>query len=361
MMRRLLCMLLVLMLCGPAAVAESPVFYIAGRNADRVHLRAEPSIEADSMGLYYTGTDVIIIGYEADWAWVMIGDEVGYMLREYLTLEDTARLGPWCVVDDPYSTWVNLRMTPSMDGFIVMCPDNGTAVHILGEAANGWSYVECEGVKGYMVTDFLSPMEAEEAARTTIVGTAPDGDYIHRYAAPNGQLLYFVALEENPYINLDDVNFDGHADIVVFSVLGASNFFTDFFVYDQGSGQYVRAQTDSGEELLCNYQLYPEYGLVLSQSNNGNAGLLHVINLYRWEGTNLKLLRRAVSDEWSESSFEGSTYTQIINGDHLHITVRDYTDGYDSAVIFDQVLTKEDAEYRDIFTEEQDALWQGIK
>ena len=84
------------------------------------------------------------------------------------------------------------------------------------------------------------------------------------------------------------------------------------------------------------------------------------MNLYRWEGTNLKLVRSAVSDEWSEEIFEGQTYTNIIHGDTLHVTVCDYT-GYDAIVLWEIIITKEDAEYRDIFTEEQEALWQGIR
>ena len=360
-MKRLLAILLMLLLGVPCAWAETHVRWIDGGNADRVHLRERSSQDAASLGLFYTGTDVILVEELGEWAWVMIGEMNGFIMSRYLADEQPNRLGPWCVVDNPHSTWVNLRMAPSMDGGIVMCPDNGTAVRILGETADGWSYVDCGGVLGYMVTDYLSPMDMQETARTTIVGTAPDGDYIHQYMAPNGQLLYFVALEENPYINLEDVNFDGHADIVVFAICGASNFFTDFFVYDPVSGQYIRAVTDSAEEHLCNYQLYPEYGLVVSQSNNGNAGLLHVTNLYRWEGTNLKLLRSAVSDEWTEDTFEGSTYTQIIHGDILHMTVRDHTGDYDDSLLWELIIPKADAEYRDVFTEEQEALWQGIK
>ena len=362
-MKRLLTFLLAVLLWPPAARAEHAVRWIDGGNADRVHLRAEADRESESLGLYYTGTDVIIIDDMGKWAWVLIGDVTGYIMTEYLTKDQPVKLGPWYAVDNPHSTWVNLRLAPSMDGFVAMCPDNGEMVRILGETSDGWSYVECGGVMGYMVTDYLVPMtwDEQQPGHTAVVGTAPGGEYIHQYTAPNGQLLYFVALEENPHINLEDVNFDGHADIVVFSVLGASNFFTEFFVYDAASASYVRTVTDSGEELLCNYQLYPEYGLVVSQTNNGNAGLLHVINLYHWEGTNLRLLRSAVSDEWSESVFEGSTYTQIIHGDIIQMTVRDHTRDYDDSLLWELIIPKSDAEYRDVFTEEQEALWQGIK
>ena len=63
MMKRLFVLLLAMLLMIPAALAESNLYYIDGRDADRVHLRAEPSAQADSLGLYFSGTGVIVI----DW------------------------------------------------------------------------------------------------------------------------------------------------------------------------------------------------------------------------------------------------------------------------------------------------------
>lgn len=360
-MKRMLSMLLVLMLCAPAAMAESPVFYIDGKNADRVHLRAEPFISSDSMGLYYTGTDVIVIEYQGDWAWVMVGDEDGYIMREYLTLEYMARQGPWAVVDNPHSTWVNLRMAPSMQGMVAMRPENGTTVQVLGETASGWSYVDCDGVKGYIMTSLLG--EAKEAlpANTVVLGSTADFYYIHQYTAPNGQNIYFTAWEDDVYLAFQDVNFDGIDDIVVDTVTGANNIFSEFFVWDAANGEYVRVVSDGTEERWCNYQLYSEYQLIATYSNGGNAGLLHVRNLYCWEGNELRLLRSAVSDEWTEDFFEGQTYTSIIHGDTLHITVRDYTDPYEENLLWELIIPKEDTEYRDVFNEEMEALWQGLR
>lgn len=356
-MKRLLMFLLALMLCVPAATADTGVSYIDGLTSDRVHLRAQPSTEADSLGLYYTGTDVILIEPQGDWAWVMVGDESGYIMTKYLTEEPPVRWGPWVVVDNHSSTWVNLRMSPSMDGMVVMRPENGAMVQLLGETADGWSYVECEGVMGYIMTELLS----EVSSMTTVLGRTADWYYIHQYTAPNGQNIYFTALEENVHLIYEDVNFDGFQDIVVHSVMGASNFFSEFFVYSPTYADYVRVVNDSGEDRLCNYQLYPEYGLVGTQANNGNAGLLHVWNLYQWEGNELIRIRSAVSDEWTEDSFEGQTYTSTIHGDTLHITVRDHTNANEESVLWELIIPKEDTDYRDVFNEETEALWQGIR
>ena len=198
-------------------------------------------------------------------------------------------------------------------------------------------------------------------ADTTILGLMPDNEYIHQYTAPNGQLLWFTAIEEDPHIKLEDVNFDGHEDVVSLVAMGASNFYAEFFVYNPTTDVYTLAthyDTDAG---ICNYQLYPELGIVESYASNGNAGLLHVAKLYCWNGDNLQLIRSAVSDEWMEDSFEGSTYTQVIHGDMLHVVVHDHTDRYEEPILWEAILPKAEAEYRDILTEEMTALWQGLK
>ncbi|MBQ3155811.1 MAG: hypothetical protein IJB81_02655 [Clostridia bacterium] len=361
-MKRLFEMLLAALLLLPAAVAETGVRYIDGGNADRVHLRAAPSAQADSKGLYFTGTGVILIDNAGDWAWVMIGDESGYVMTEYLTREEPVSCAPWYVVDNPSSTWVNLRMSPRLDGMVALRPENGTAVRLLGETAEGWSHVACEGVTGYIMTSLISPIgETAETQRTTILSDATGEGYIHQYTAPNGQAIYFTADLEHPYITLEDVNFDGLDDIVILTFSGASNGWYKFFVYDAAKQAYVYVHQYGDDAGLVNYETYPEYGLIGARASNGNAGLLHVWNLYRWEGTDLRLIRSAVSDEWSEDVFDGQTYTSIIHGDMLHVVVRDHTKDYDVSVLWELILPKEDAMTRDIFTEEQEALWQGIR
>ena len=204
-------------------------------------------------------------------------------------------------------------------------------------------------------------MASAGVAETTILGYMPDGEYIHQYLAPNGQLLWFTAMEQEPYIKREDVNFDGYEDIVIVVTLGASNFFAEFFVYDPTAEVYTLAAHPDTDAGICNYQLHPELGIVESHASNGNAGLLHVWKLYRWEGNNLKLIRSAVSDEWAEDIFEGQTYTSIIHGDTLHIIVRDHSDMQDETILWEIMIPKTDAEHRDLYSEEMTALWQGLK
>lgn len=362
-MKRLCAILLVLMLCVPAAMAESSVYFIDGGNADRVHLRVDPSVQAESLGLYFTGTDMVVIERYDDWAWVMVGDVTGYMMSDFLTRSQPVQLGPWYIVDNPTSTWANLRISPSTEGMIAMCPDNGTAVRVLGETADGWSYVDCEGVKGYIMTGLLSPLgEAESTQRTTILHGPGWEEYIHQYIAPNGQVIYFTAHEEEPIIDFEDVNFDGYDDIVITTGRWAKCDTVRFYVYDS-SGEYVLVRETTRDEGLMNYALYPEYGLVGTDIANGNAGLCHETCLYRWEGNDLKCIRRAYSETYTETVWaEGmSSYTTTTYTDRFCCDVYDYTTGVPEGVIIYSVGPLGWDEFLETYDAENAALWQGLK
>ena len=359
-MKKFLMLFLAAVLCVAGTVGYAETFCINGGSADRVHLRQTPSQSAKSLGLYFTGTDVTVAAWYDEWAHVVVGDVSGYMMSKYLTGTKQNRLGPWQMVSNPGSTWVNLRLSPSMDGAVALRPENGTLVRVLGETSEGWSYVECQGTAGYIRTDMLSAPEKKPIKQQTkILSEACSDGYIHLYVAPNGQELYFTSELEVPRIHLDDVNFDGWDDIVVMTISGASNAWYTFFTYDHVRDEYTHVPHHGAE--FINYSTYPQYGIISSYGKNGNAGLLHVASLYRWEGNRLKLIRDAVSDEWSEYSFEGETYTKTIRGDLVHIIVRDYTNGYEGMVIFDRVFTKDEAWEGDALAQEQAALWQGIK
>lgn len=361
-MKKMFAVLLALLLWLPAARAETALRWIEGGDADRVHLRAAPTTAAESLGLYFTGTEAILLDEADGWAHVMVGAVEGWMMADYLSGGYLPQIGPWYVVDNPSGTWVNLRTALSMEAAVAMTPGNGRKVRLLGETADGWSYVECSGAKGYILTSMLSPVGDVKSTATTVLGQTAELYYIHQYTAPNGQDIYFTAWEDNVYLAYQDVNFDGIEDIVVDSITSANNLFSEFFVYDASSGAYVRAEMNGEEERLCNYALYPEYGLVMTYTNAGNAGLLHVKNLYRWEGTELKLIRSAVSDEWAEDIFEGQTYIQIIHGDILHMTVCDYTLGsYDESVVWEVIIPRDDADIESLYEQEMNALWQGIR
>ena len=359
-MKRLMAILLLMILAIPAASAAQEVCYIDGQTADRVHLRAQAGANADSLGLFFTGTKVTVLDWLDGWARVKIGDVTGYMMNSFLTAEAVAQAGPWYLVDNPSSTWANLRSAPSMTGDVLLCPDNGTAVRILGETADGWSYAECQGRVGYLRTSLLSPMEdSTSRQRTTILAQEDWGTYIHEYIAPNGKPIYFTAELREPDITLEDVNFDGWDDIAVMTISGATNAFYEFFVYEPDTDEYVRV-FHAGEEALANYRLIPALGLVETYGKSGYAGMLHEICLYRWEGNELKLVRSALSEELEVTEYTQSTFVTTMYTDILHLTVRDATGG-EGTILLDKSYAMDGLDYDAFFAEEEAALWQGLK
>lgn len=193
-------------------------------------------------------------------------------------------------------------------------------------------------------------------AQAEIVGRTSNGENIHAYTAGNGQTIYFTSLEEDPFIQQEDVNFDGTDDLIVCVSAGASNGYFEFFVWDRQ--QYVQSSHDGMGYGVCNYQLFPEKGLVLSHANNGFAGMLHEWCLFRWEGTELKMIRRAVSDLDSEYIWYDDGYALRSYDDRARVTVRLYNASMDEweTALEESVSLQEES----WLSREEAAFWQGL-
>ena len=155
-------------------------------------------------------------------------------------------------------------------------------------------------------------------AQAEVVGRAGN-DFIYRWIAPNGQELYFVSKEEEPYVLMKDVNFDGVEDVVVTTFRGAANFGVEFFVWDRGG--YVMAE-HPGEDSLVNYDLYPEEGLIMTGVSDGVVG--NTKELWRWNGTHLERIRHAVAGPLETIAFDDDLMIQTT--DHSLVRVRIWDD-----------------------------------
>lgn len=197
------------------------------------------------------------------------------------------------------------------------------------------------------------------SARAEIVGRAGD-DYIHQWIAPNGQAIYYVSQEEEPYVRMEDVNFDGVEDIVVMTFRGASNFGAEFFVWD--GGHYVPV-THTGADSLVNHELYPELGLVETNVQEGWAGALHIRQLWRWKGTDLELVRTATGSEVSTMTFEGDLVTVVTDNTLVQLRVWDNLNVTDEpALLMDVTLSHRDADTMLAAEKEENrVLWQGLR
>lgn len=168
-------------------------------------------------------------------------------------------------------------------------------------------------------------------ARAEIVGDTPDGSYIHRLDTPDGGEVFLVSIEQEPYVYEEDVNFDGVSDLVVVTAAGASNQVCSFFVRTEDG--YVRARLNLDGEIY-NHRLLPDSGLVVSDANNGMAGLLRDTILYRWEGTNLVPVRRAVIENVETTDYEDdSAIVTRIDLQTLVFRVTEYTCDADGILV----------------------------
>ncbi|MBR5547118.1 MAG: SH3 domain-containing protein [Clostridia bacterium] len=359
----------VVMLCIMLTAAYAETAYVDGKTASRVHLRNAPSKQADSIGLFYTGTEVKLDDSTLadDWARVQIGAVNGYIMCDYLSHERPLEyMLPGARVK---SDTLNLRSGPSKNNDVEAVLKEQEQLCMLGQCSNDWYYVKTQnGLTGYVMPEYVTltgEMVSDHNADIRKIGECYNGDFIYSWPAPNGQTLYFTALED-PVIQYEDVNFDGHKDVVVFIIRGASNFFTEFFVWDDG--QYVYARHPGLTQGICNYHLYPEYGIVHSDANNGSAGAEHEDVLLRWEGNELRVIRRALSENATEMTrfSDGGGYTIHTDLQNLRVRVWDYTKGIaEGELIYETFISHQALDsaetYSRLFAGEQEALWRDIK
>lgn len=150
--------------------------------------------------------------------------------------------------------------------------------------------------KGTRLAALVAAAMLPACAGAQVVGQIPNGDCIHRVETADGQALYYVAGEgTEEEMTEEDVNFDGVPDLVVLLGQGVSNTRQMFFVRTE-SGYVPVMQQGEDANGVWNYSLDTERQLVVSDANNGLAGALRDKVLYRWEGTVLVPVRRAVSN-----------------------------------------------------------------
>lgn len=193
-----------------------------------------------------------------------------------------------------------------------------------------------------------------------IVGFAENGDYIHRYVAKNGQELFFTAMREDPTPFEEDVNFDGSPDLVFVISRGVGNTYFEFFLWQDG--KYEMAIRYGEETGLSNYVLYPEEGLVSTFVSNGGVGALFEKKIYRWEGTYMRPLRSAVSEEYSVFAYDDESYWVETYPNIVCLTIDDYAaDEFEGERLVEAVYTLETANDPSWFAAVDDTLWNGLR
>lgn len=130
------------------------------KEGSRLHLRKEKSVSSASLGKYYSGTVVAILGEEGEWLRVSIGSLTGYMKNEHVfTSESMWYYGdvlqlPTAKVNN--RTGLNLRAGQSTSSKKLGTYEYGTPVTVLG-VSTSWAHVMVDGQVGFMLLDKLSP------------------------------------------------------------------------------------------------------------------------------------------------------------------------------------------------------------
>ena len=316
-MRRVGFVLVLLLWSLTASVALADTMYIDAGSADRVHLRAEASVDSKSFGLYFSGAQVEVQGKVKDFTAVSIGTENGFIMSKYLKsdmegVDSALRVGRVHMG----AGYINMRRHAGESKVFMAVPD-GEAVTVLGETANGWYCVEYGGATGYMKSSLvqlggLAAQHAvlkeslifdesgrEIAARLYAVG---GGKYEQEYrvcfsrdgkevsaAGFTGDLYEYLrgyeSDEGSPVMRLTDVNMDGHTDVSVITYRGATDAHAAHFLYDPASGGYVY---DKRLNVLSWWRcdLYPKTRRMLNYARDGAA--CGTWTLYQWRGNVLE-------------------------------------------------------------------------
>jgi len=154
--------------------------------ADRLHLRAQPRVDAPSLGRYYNGVAVEVLSApSASWYEVRIGSTVGYMSSQYLAAYAVPAT-PTMIVNNPNpADRLNLRAGMSAASASLGKYANGKQVVVLGVGVI-WHHVAVDGKIGYMMAKYLkSPNGNDGSAKQRLyVNNPKPADRLNLRAQP---------------------------------------------------------------------------------------------------------------------------------------------------------------------------------
>ena len=164
----LLAAALLLLPAWPCAAEPQYAYVINPDPADRLNLRMQPSADADTLGKYYTGTRVKLLGEsENGYAFVNISPMDGYMDERYLSDTPVVSAQPWLEVANSGGSGVNIRRQPSSDSDILTFAPNGERITVLAVRSDSWLHVLCNGIQGFASASLLSPDLSFHSVYTT--------------------------------------------------------------------------------------------------------------------------------------------------------------------------------------------------
>lgn len=154
-------------------------------NGQRLNLRSLPSTQSESLGLYYTGAEVICYSDPSqEWAYVSVGNRYGYMKTEFLYFgSDPESIPPQTpiayVTNNEKNAWLNLRSQPSTEAKVLGKYYNGDRVTVIGKV-NDWYHVKANNTYGFMLASYLALTDASASTQQGTLRQYSTTQYILR-------------------------------------------------------------------------------------------------------------------------------------------------------------------------------------
>ena len=197
-MKRLMaiCLALVLLICAmPMPQADAATNMTATVKGGWLNLRESATTNSKSLGCYYTGTKVTILGSSGSWYYVKVSGKTGYMLGTYLkvnadtgsTNAPTGNLNITAWVTSGNGGNVRLRSGPSTAYSVLASYAVGTKVTILAKGTY-WFQISVNGKIGYMMSQYLTTTQPGSGSSGSATPPTASGSTAYVYAANGGNV-----------------------------------------------------------------------------------------------------------------------------------------------------------------------------
>lgn len=168
------------------ALAVSPSDFVVVTNDTYVNLRSGPGENYDKIGSYVRGVWLTVSGQSGNWYYITGPDgKTGYVSANFTSRGTETPVAVGIVSNPNPSSFLNFRAEPSYDARVLRILYNGVPVTIISRE-NGWYYVDVDGQKGYLRSEFLTTqtMLASESVATV---TTPNNTALNLRQGPGTQ------------------------------------------------------------------------------------------------------------------------------------------------------------------------------
>lgn len=139
---------------GPGADALSG----PAKATTRVHVRAEPTTQSNSLTILNVGQQVTAAGTANGWTTVSWNGRTGYVFSKYLTTStDSSRVVESAAPSNSYTTAnLNVRTGPSLQHSVVAVASKGATLDLTGRISGAYTQVVWQGSERWVATRYLS-------------------------------------------------------------------------------------------------------------------------------------------------------------------------------------------------------------